>query len=255
MQESMELFFDEFNIDKLLDKLLTNIRQLLNCDAGSIYLKKDDFLVFHIFQNDTLDISVKNKVNKMRLSLNSNDLIAVRCYNTLENITIDNIYDNDEFDFTGTKAIDKHLDYHTNNMMTIPLIDPETSVCIGVLQLINKMNENGDLIPFATTEKDLIETISAFATLSVLKLQNNIFGMHSINKNLLTLNRELNEEIVKYKDGQKVPQDFSHETETIKSALSSMKIQNELQISDNRLFEESMNLILKNIESIDRASK
>ena len=50
------------DLDLLLEKVLTEARRMLNSDAGSIYIKDEEFLKFSYSQNDTMQEKLgKNK--------------------------------------------------------------------------------------------------------------------------------------------------------------------------------------------------
>lgn len=52
------------DVDALLDKVLFESRKITNADAGTIFLNKNDYLIFKHIQNDTLfskDDLTKNK--------------------------------------------------------------------------------------------------------------------------------------------------------------------------------------------------
>ena len=42
------------DLDVLMERILSSAREFVNCDAGSIYIKHDDHLLFSYTQNDTL---------------------------------------------------------------------------------------------------------------------------------------------------------------------------------------------------------
>ncbi len=46
--------FHSNDLEALLHKILQYVRHITNSDAGTIYLAEDDYLKFHIFQNDSL---------------------------------------------------------------------------------------------------------------------------------------------------------------------------------------------------------
>ena len=59
MENELEHIYDIslFNIsdlDVLLHESLKHARELLSVQAGTIYLKEDNNLKFHVFQNDTM---------------------------------------------------------------------------------------------------------------------------------------------------------------------------------------------------------
>ena len=41
------------DFDVLMERILQSAREFVNCDAGSIYIKKEDTLLFSYTQNDT----------------------------------------------------------------------------------------------------------------------------------------------------------------------------------------------------------
>ena len=49
------------------------------------------------------------------------------------------------FDFLGPKRYDELTGYTTKSMLVVPLINQEDTL-IGVLQLINALDENGEVI-------------------------------------------------------------------------------------------------------------
>ena len=59
--DEMKDFYHE-DIDKLLHKILSYSRKITSCDAGTIYLKENDFLVSKILQNDSLLNTTTNKL-------------------------------------------------------------------------------------------------------------------------------------------------------------------------------------------------
>ena len=64
-------------------------------------------------------------------------------------------------------------------------------ITIGVIQLINKMKD-GTYIAFTDEDTQYLKAFATLASISIIKLQNNILGMQSINNNLLELNKNLN---------------------------------------------------------------
>ena len=51
------------------------------------------------------------------------------------------------FDFSGTKSYDSKTGYHSKSFLTVPLKNHENEI-IGVMQLINARDENGEVISF-----------------------------------------------------------------------------------------------------------
>jgi len=145
--DNKELFENMSDINDILHELLTQIKIITSSDAGTIYLKEGDNLKFKIFQNDSFDEARLKKVGTelevLNLSLKDDqNLIAVKCFLTGQTLQIDNIYENNVLDLSGTKSYDEHFEYKSHSMLSIPLIHPLTKESIGVLQLINKVVNN-----------------------------------------------------------------------------------------------------------------
>lgn len=252
---------DNYSLDKLLDQLLYYIRKHISCDAGTIYLREKNYLKFHIFQNDSLNNINSNNDNEhenLRIYLEeekNNNLIAIQAYTESKIITVNNLYENNDYDFKGTKEFDLKFNYKSNNMLVIPLINPETKLSIGVIQLINKKIKN-EYQAFNDADKEYLKAFATLTTISIMKLQNNIFGMQSINNNLVELNKSLNKELLSFQNNiSHTNKNLSHlqiPFDTIRSALKSIKMQKELNITDNDLFKESLEILNSNLSIIEK---
>jgi len=54
--EAVIAFSSETNYNKLLSVVLTKMREITNCEAGTLYMERDDKLYFTIVQNEKLGI-------------------------------------------------------------------------------------------------------------------------------------------------------------------------------------------------------
>jgi len=174
--DEMKDFYHE-DIDKLLHKILSYSRKITSCDAGTVYLKQNDFLISKIIQNDSLLNITTNKLeknlNQLKFKIEENtSTIAIESIIKNKIITVDDVYISDEFNFTSSKSFDKKYLYKTKSILTAPLVNCSTNEPIGVIQLINKKNEDGELIPFTQTDKEFISMSSYFISLSIINSQN-----------------------------------------------------------------------------------
>jgi HD-GYP domain-containing protein (c-di-GMP phosphodiesterase class II) len=165
----------EREIYTLLEKIVKLSREFANADAGSLYLKKGDDLVFKVIQNDSLNISIggenakywtpvsiKNEFGRLNYT-NVSSCSAI----TKDIIIIDDCYDSSKYNFSGLKKFDEVNGYHTKSMLVIPLIDFDKDV-IGILQLINKLDENGNIISFSNFDRESAVALSSQATIAIL---------------------------------------------------------------------------------------
>lgn len=135
--------FHSNDLEALLHKILQYVRHITNSDAGTIYLAEDDYLKFHIFQNDSLPyetiLDLQNSLKNLRYQIKKDTgTIAVESFIQSKVISVFDIYQNKKYDFKSSKEFDKNFSYKTKSILTAPLVNFYTNSSIGVLQLINK---------------------------------------------------------------------------------------------------------------------
>ncbi|EJF07666.1 HD-GYP domain-containing protein [Thiovulum sp. ES] len=165
----------ERDIFTLLEKILKLSREFANADAGSLCLKEGNELVFKVIQNDTLNISVGGEYAKYWSPVVLKDDLGKLNYSNVSScsaitkniIMIDNCYDSTKYNFSGMKKFDKINGYKTTSMLVIPLLDFDRDV-IGVLQLINKLDENGNVVSFSNFDRESSVALSSQATIALL---------------------------------------------------------------------------------------
>ena len=183
--DSMKEFYNE-DINTVLHKILSYARKITSCDAGTIYLKEDNNLLFNIFQNDSFS---KEKINELEKNVKSfkfeikenTHTIAIESIIQNKIITIDDIYQSEEFNFSTAKQFDSDNSYKTKSILTAPLINSSTHEIIGVIQLINKKDMQSNLIEFTQSDKEFISMSSYFIALSIIKSQGIINTLESYN--------------------------------------------------------------------------
>lgn len=189
------------DLDVLLHEILKYTRELLNAEAGTIYIKEDEYLKFHIFQNDILSYEDVYKYfyllkdYKLPLFI-ENKYLAVDSYLTKKIIIINDIYNSSEYEFSGTKEFDEKFNYETRSIITIPLIHPIKNEILGVLQLLNKKVDD-NYVPFDEKDKDYLSMFSSFISLSISKTQTDIIKLQLLNEQLEKVNIELEKKVEK----------------------------------------------------------
>jgi len=170
----------EGNFNILLEMILEEAKNFCNADAGTLYLRTEkDTLRFVIVRNDSLQInmggSASEPVTLPEVPLydpetqepNESNVASYTAL-TEQTINIEDAYNTDAFDFSGTKRFDEHTGYHSVSFLTVPLTDSVGEV-IGVLQLLNaKSRKTEEIIPFDTSLEPIVESMAALATV-VLK--------------------------------------------------------------------------------------
>ena len=164
----------EKDLQKLLETMLAEARSFCNADGGTIYLKKDKTLEFAVIQNETLKITssgTKDETQKLPAIPLADEADKVEtkhiaAYTVWKGAStnIENIYETNEFDFSGAIEFDKRMGYKTQSILTIPLKNSENEV-LGVIQLINALHpETKAPMPFDANIQQLMESFSSLAS-------------------------------------------------------------------------------------------
>lgn len=167
-------FNETKDIDLLLERILTNVRKFFNADAGSIYLREGNTLKFSYTQNDTLQKRLgpgkKLIYNTFSMPINSKSISGY----VAKNLTMINIPDayriEDSVPFTFDSSFDRISDYSTRSMLAVPMTNQRKDV-LGVMQLINAKDDDGNVIPFSTADEKLIMHFATSAALALERAQ------------------------------------------------------------------------------------
>lgn len=158
--------------NRLLERIVSEARRITNADAGTLYLCEGDCLTFKIMQNESMHtfrggdgelIDLPPVPIKME---NVSAYVAI----TRKSVNIPNVYQAEEFDFSGPRKFDEATGYKTLSMLVIPLENHE-GVVIGVLQLINARDINGQLIPFAKYFENVVSSLASQAAVFLTNMQ------------------------------------------------------------------------------------
>lgn len=181
----------EKDLDKLLYKILKGSKEICSADAGTIYIRENNQLIFKIILNDSLDIMWQSGQDSLitfppitlfdELSgeYNVHNVASVVAIEG-NSINVEDAYANEKFDFSGTKVFDQKNNYRSTSFLTIPLKNHANDV-IGVLQLINAIDPvSKEIISFTDVNQEIIESM---ASLAAIALDNQI--LLDAQKNLL----------------------------------------------------------------------
>jgi len=176
----LELEFNKIqDLDILLERILLEARNVVNADAGSIYVKqtieeqgeKVDKLFFKYAQNDTIKKTLppgqKMIYSVFSVPINQKS-ISGYCAFTGNVVNIPDMYNiPEDAPYSFNSSFDKITGYKTISTLTFPLINTDNRL-LGVIQVINKKDEEGNVVPF--TEMDQF-IITHFATNATIALQ------------------------------------------------------------------------------------
>ncbi len=168
----------EHNTTELLEKILMGAISLTNSDGGTIYLVHGDKIEAEILHNSSLKNHSSSK-NGMKIVVplygedgepNLKNVVSYS-YHKDETINIEDAYNTDGFDFSGTKTFDEKNNYRSTSFLTVPLKN-HAHETVGMLQLINALEpESKKVIPFNSIAQRFCESLASQAATVLTKQQ------------------------------------------------------------------------------------
>lgn len=162
----------EKNPNRLLELILENGMKITHCDASTLYLFENNQLVFKIMKTLSMGISRGADGEPVR-DMPPVPMIEgnVCAYTAIHRkiVNIPDVYNSDRFDFSGPKEYDTLTGYHTRSQLVIPIENNENEL-LGVLQLINAMDEEGNVIPFDRQYELIIRSLASMAAIELSNL-------------------------------------------------------------------------------------
>ncbi|MDA9671765.1 HD domain-containing protein [bacterium] len=169
----------EKNTDRLFEMILEEAKNISRADGRTLYSMNDKGdLNFEILCNDTMDtvmggtsgIEIPYYPVHLWLEDGTPNQKNVSAYVALtgKTVNIRDAYEEEGFDFEGTKNFDKKSGYRSKSFLTVPLKNHENEI-IGVMQLINARNDHGEVVRF---NKEMQEQIESLASQGAVALTN-----------------------------------------------------------------------------------
>ena len=160
----------ERDLNRLLERILDCVMDLAGCDAGTLYLLQEGTLHFRLMRNRTLKTysgagGVEPDLPPVALTRESVCALAVLDDKT---IRIEDVRSCEEYDLTGPIRYDAMTGYNTVSMLVVPMRN-RSGETIGVLQLINAMDEAGNICAF---NQDMTLVLESVASQAAITLQN-----------------------------------------------------------------------------------
>lgn len=161
----------ETDPDQLFNLIINKIIEFAQCDGCSLFLREHDpdRLIFQASR--TLSLEKKNpdylqdfqarpvKLERRSLAgytaLTGNIINIPDCYAISGQV---------EYEFN--RSYDAVSKYKTVSMLSVPMKLSDGTI-VGVIQLINKLDDNGDIIPFPREVTDIISSIASQAAVGI----------------------------------------------------------------------------------------
>ena len=160
----------EKDYNKLFGIFLKGTTEIANCDAGTLYIykekKENDEIKKYLYFASTIthSLNIYGGLNGEKIDLppvvfsdtNASSYAGIhRCI-----LNVHDVYKDDNSIWVGPRKYDAITGYHTQSVLVVPLIDKKDEL-IGVLQLINCQDENGNVIPFNKEMEQIIFSLSS----------------------------------------------------------------------------------------------
>ncbi len=158
------------DLDILLETILSEARNVLNADAGTIYIKQADELVATYAQNETKAAELKpgEKLiySVFRIPIGTGTTSGFAAY-TGDIINVRNVYKiPDDAPYGFDPSYDRMSGYKTISTLSIPLKSNMNEI-LGVLQLINKKDSRGRSIAFSNDDELVAGHFATNATMAL----------------------------------------------------------------------------------------
>jgi HD-GYP domain-containing protein (c-di-GMP phosphodiesterase class II) len=168
----------EFNgivdVDLLLERMIDGAKGICRAEAGSIYLLRENRLLLAMSRNDYLERVVAESGDLPFLnSYLPLDRTSLAGYVALEDKPL-NISDTGAIDldapYQHNSGIDRDTNYFCQSILTLPLRCPGSEI-LGVMQLINPLDEGGKAAIFKDEDE---KALIFFSSLCAMALERNL---------------------------------------------------------------------------------
>ena len=158
------------DLDILMERVLTEARNFVNADAGSIYIRDGDALQFTYTQNDSLqrDLPEGQKLIYSTFTILINEkTIAGYVASTGQILNLPDAYKIEPTrPYQFSKKFDEASGYTTRSILTIPLHRAGGDT-IGVLQIINAQDEANHFISFTESDEKMMLHFASIAAVAL----------------------------------------------------------------------------------------
>ncbi|MCV6587989.1 MAG: HD domain-containing protein [Marinobacterium sp.] len=163
----------EADHSRLLERIMDGCLAISRSDAGTLYTLDEqtrDALHFTVLRNNSV-IFEPVQLPPVALCDEQGErakLVVVQTFIQQQTINIPDVYHCAQYDFSGTHRFDEQFNYRSKSFLCVPLKDHENQM-IGVLQLINALDEGGNIIEFSPEVQLMVESLSSMAAAALTK--------------------------------------------------------------------------------------
>lgn len=154
--------------ERLQELILNAAMEITNCDGGTLYILNGEFLEFKLMITKSLGILRGGRYGNIDLPpvpLSRYNACALAAMEG-DIFNVPDGYNSERFDFSGPRQYDAITGYRTMSMLVAPMEDDKGRV-IGVLQLLNSMDENNVFVPFDRACEPVIMSLASQAAIAL----------------------------------------------------------------------------------------
>lgn len=157
---------------RMLAAILESGMGITNCDGATLYLNEEKGLSFKLMK--TLSKGIDRGTNGDVIDdippvpMEEQNVCSYAAIHR-EVVNIPDVYDSSRFDFSGPRHYDNLNGYRTKSLLVVPVENNEHEL-IGVLQLINAMDEAGNVIAFDRQYEIIIRSLGSMAAIELTNL-------------------------------------------------------------------------------------
>lgn len=154
--------------ESLFAAILNEAVALTNCDGATLYTPGPDGLDFQhmITRSKNWEWTSQNKAIVMKPVPMEKRFVCSYVAMSAQPTNIMDVYEAREYDFEGTYQYDQQNHYRTKTMLVVPM-KTEPNGLVGVIQLINAMDEDGNIVPFVMKHVQIVMSLGALAALKL----------------------------------------------------------------------------------------
>jgi diguanylate cyclase (GGDEF)-like protein len=161
----------ERSMPVLLGRILSEARRITRAEAGTLFFCEGDQLRFAVTQNDVLEGRYSSAELNSRYTgrVVPVDASSLAGWAALRNeiVNVPDAYTlAPDSPYTFNAVFDAQADYQTHSVLAVPLQGPGGPV-IGVLQLINALDNKGRIVPFHRGWEPLVRALSSLAAVAL----------------------------------------------------------------------------------------
>ena len=164
-------FSKERSKEKLLDRILEAAMDLTGCDGGTLYISNGSQLEFNIMITRSQGVHQGSEGDAVSMPPVPLVRTNVCAFSALERrlVNIPDVYACAEYDFSGPKQYDAMTGYATRSLLVVPMEDDKENV-IGVVELINAMDADGNVIPFPEEDEQILHSLGSQAAICLVNI-------------------------------------------------------------------------------------